>query len=254
MTRFIDQITQLTNAPTTEALWHAHLDIMASYGFERLIYCYVTEDSHGAGHDLGDPRDWVLLSNITTGYIDAFIASGNYRHGPMVQWVLHNTGALSWGVMAKTLASRPPDAQLAKTLDINRRYKITAGYSISFLGLSARTMGSIALLGKETATQKVLDAIWDEHGPEILELNNIMHLKLLSLPHESARKLTKRQREVLRWIGDGKTIQDAAVLMDISQATIEKHLRLAREALGVETTAQAVLKASFQNQIFVTTG
>ena len=28
-------------------------------------------------------------------------------------------------------------------------------------------------------------------------------------------------------------------------------LRLAREALEVETTAQAVLKASFQNQIFV---
>ncbi|MFT7105919.1 MAG: LuxR family transcriptional regulator [Yoonia sp.] len=33
-------------------------------------------------------------------------------------------------------------------------------------------------------------------------------------------------------------------------ATIEKHLRLAREALDVETTAQAVLKGAFNNQMF----
>jgi LuxR family transcriptional regulator len=39
--------------------------------------------------------------------------------------------------------------------------------------------------------------------------------------------------------------------MEISPAMVEKHLRLAREALSVETTAQAVAKASFLNQIFV---
>jgi len=170
----------------------------------------------------------------------------------MVQWALQNTGALSWGAMAQELATRPPSARLAKAMAINRKHNITAGYTISFLALSAWTKGSIALMGDETATQDTLDAIWAAHGPEILELNNIMHLKLLSLPHTSARRLTKRQREVLCWIGEGKTLQDAAVLMGISQATIEKHLRLAREALGVETTAQAVLKASFQNQLFQT--
>ena len=35
-----------------------------------------------------------------------------------------------------------------------------------------------------------------------------------------------------------------------SYYAVEKHLRLAREALDVETTAQAVLKASLQRQIF----
>jgi LuxR family transcriptional regulator len=37
----------------------------------------------------------------------------------------------------------------------------------------------------------------------------------------------------------------------LTPATVEKHLRLAREALAVETTAQAVLKATMQNQMFV---
>ena len=39
--------------------------------------------------------------------------------------------------------------------------------------------------------------------------------------------------------------------MGLTSATVEKHLRLAREALAVETTAQAVLKAALHNQMFV---
>jgi LuxR family transcriptional regulator len=37
----------------------------------------------------------------------------------------------------------------------------------------------------------------------------------------------------------------------LNPATVEKHLRLAREALDVDTTAQAILKASTQNQFFL---
>ena len=74
----------------------------------------------------------------------------------------------------------------------------------------------------------------------------------MTLPHAtfSARRLTKRQHEVLQWVSDGKTTQDIVIIMDVSKATVEKHLRLAREVLGVETTAQAVLRMAYQNQIF----
>jgi LuxR family transcriptional regulator len=40
---------------------------------------------------------------------------------------------------------------------------------------------------------------------------------------------------------DGKTAQDIALLTVFSAATVEKYLGLAREALDVESTAQAVL-------------
>ena len=41
------------------------------------------------------------------------------------------------------------------------------------------------------------------------------------------------------------------MLMGLTPATVEKPLRLAREALAVETTAHAVMKAAFANQFFV---
>ncbi len=87
---------------------------------------------------------------------------------------------------------------------------------------------------------------------EIFRLNHIAHLKITSLPETNhGRSLTKRQREVLQWVADGKTIQDIATIMGLSLATIEKHLKLARDALNVETTAQAVMKASTNNQLFL---
>jgi len=127
-----------------------------------------------------------------------------------------------------------------------------AGYTISFREVSVRAKGAIALTARPGLTQADADAIWAENGREIVQMNNVAHLKITNLPFSTARKtLTKRQREALEWVGEGKTTQDIAIIMGLTPATVEKHLRLAREVLDVETTAQAVLKASFQNQIFV---
>jgi len=128
---------------------------------------------------------------------------------------------------------------------------VTAGYTISLKAVSARSKGAIALTAREGISQADIDAVWAQHGTDIVLMNNVAHLKIMSLPYSGARSLTKRQREVLEWVGDGKTTQDIATVMGLTVATVEKHLRLAREALDVDTTAQAVLKAAFQNQMFV---
>ncbi|MDA3856802.1 MAG: helix-turn-helix transcriptional regulator, partial [Roseovarius sp.] len=139
-----------------------------------------------------------------------------------------------------------------KVYAFNRTQNISAGYSISFKSLSPRTKGAIALTARPGLSQCDVDDMWDRDGESILALNNLTHLRILSLPYAApGRGLTARQREVLGWVGDGKTVQDIALLIGLTPATVEKHLRLARAALNVETTAQAVLKAAFQNQIFI---
>jgi LuxR family transcriptional regulator len=100
--------------------------------------------------------------------------------------------------------------------------------------------------------QAEVDALWRREGRIIEQMATVAHLKIITLPYTGSRRpLTDRQREALEWVGDGKTTQDIATIMGLTAATVEKHLRLAREVLDVDTTAQAVVKASFQNQIFV---
>ncbi len=240
-------LDRVNNASSVESLWRLHLDAMASFGFDRLLYGYTR---YRSGRSLGDPQDWVVLTNLPAAYMRPYIEDGLYANGPMVRWALENDGACSWSWIIKTAAEGGFSPAEMKVLEFNRKLGVTCGYTISFRSVSQRAKGGIGLCARPGLDQDEVDEIWAQHGPAITVMNNVFHLKLLTLPYSGARQLTQRQREVLQWVGDGKTAQDIALLMGLTAATVEKHLRLAREALDVETTAQAVLKAAFYNQMF----
>ena len=244
-----DYLHSVSYAKSLEELWAAHTEQMALFGFDRLLYGYTrfrTERS------LGDPEDFVILSNHTPEYTTGFVHSGLYFHAPLMSWALENEGAISWNRIAEVMSDAMVTDKTREVHEFNRKHNVTVGYTITFTSVSARSKGAISMAAKPGMTQDEIDAVWAEHGDDILLMNNVAHLKILTMPYAPPnRGLTRRQREALQWVGDGKTTQDIALLMGLTTATVEKHLRLAREALSVETTAQAVLKAALHNQMFV---
>jgi len=124
---------------------------------------------------------------------------------------------------------------MMEAMALNQRMNVVAGYTISFHEVSLRAKGAIGLCARDGMTQDDVDALWAESGSEIELANKILHLKVVQLPHTTGQR---RQ-------------QDTATIMGLNPATVEKHLRLARESLDVDTTAQAILKASSQNQFFL---
>lgn len=244
----IDYLDTVTNAATLEDVWECHCDAMAAFGFDRLIYGFTR---YRTNTSLGDPQDFVLLTNHDPAYVDVYLKDGLYFNAPMVKWALENEGACSWSWMARQMAGGALTPQQQKVLAFNQKMEVRAGYTISFKSVVARSKGAIALCANRDLSQEDVDATWAKHGREIVAMNNVAHLKILTLPYTSARPLTKRQREVLELVGDGKTTADIALILGLTAATVEKHLRLAREAMDVDTTAQAILKAAFQNQMFV---
>ncbi|PUB12830.1 LuxR family transcriptional regulator [Yoonia sediminilitoris] len=248
MSDLIAHLEGLTNAGSVEELWNIHTNKMREYGFDRVMYGYTR---YRTSNSLGDPQDWVLLSNQTPEYMQVFFDEGLYYNAPMIRWALANDGACAWRWMVEV--DNLTDEE-KRVIAFNQKMGVTAGYTISFRSISERTKAATALTARPGLDQAAVDKTWEEHGDAIVVMNNVMHLKLLTLPYTGDRHLTKRQREVLQWVGDGKTTQDTAILLGLTPATVEKHLRLAREALDVETTAQAVLKAAFYNQMFVIDG
>ncbi len=51
--------------------------------------------------------------------------------------------------------------------------------------------------------------------------------------------LTRRQQEVLRWVAEGQTNQQVALRLGVSARTVQKHLRLIYDRLGVATRTAA---------------
>lgn len=63
---------------------------------------------------------------------------------------------------------------------------------------------------------------------------------------DPAAALTAREREVLDWVGAGKTDRDIADILGISHRTVHKHLQRSYTKLGVETRTAAVMRVQRQ--------
>lgn len=239
---FLFRITQMTSL---EDLWRALEDRMAAYGFDKIMYAATR---FRTDNGMGDMRDALILTNYPPEFTNAYLDGGLFRDAPMVRWAMSNTGSRSWREISRDYVEGRLTPAERRVCEFNARFGVVAGYGISFPRTSARSGHGIGLAATDM-TQNDVDALWDEKGPEIELINHVAHLALVSLPYgEYGRRLTARQREVLELVADGKTVQDVAEVLGRNPATVEKHLRLAREALDVETTAQAILKATVQNQ------
>lgn len=248
----LGHLEKVIEAATIEEIWSLHLAKMAEYGFSRLLYGFTR---FRTSNSFGNADDVLVLSNHPEEYLNAFVQSGLYMQAPMVKWAAAHEGACSWRLIGELAEAGKMTPVERRIVELNHRYDVRAGVSISFRDVSVRAKGAIGLCARPDLRQHEVDAIWAERGRELTVINNVTHLRITAMPFASSRRaLTPRQREALEWVGDGKTTLDIATIMGLTPATVEKHLRLAREALDVDTTAQAVLKASFQNQIFVLPG
>lgn len=57
--------------------------------------------------------------------------------------------------------------------------------------------------------------------------------------------LSEREKEILRWTGDGKTAWDISQILSLSQSTINFHLRNAMHKLGAKNKTNALVKAIY---------
>jgi DNA-binding CsgD family transcriptional regulator len=249
LTKLEQTMDLILKCQSIEQVWPLFAESMAHYGFDRMIYASNRFRTVGT---FGDPDDALLLTNHDSAYIDAFIGKALFLDAPMFNWSAKNTGVCSWKWAQDRCEQGLNSPAENQVINFNDRMGVVAGYSVSFQDISGRSIAGVGLCAKAGLSQADVDLIWDENGDELFLLNNLAHHKIASLPHKRRGKsLTKRQKEVLQWVADGKTMADIAAIMGLNAATVEKHLRLARDSLNVDTTAQAILKVSVQNQFFL---
>ena len=126
----------LSNCQSIETLWDAHMARMDEYGFDRLIYGFTRYRSSSS---LGDPEDFILLTNHDKAYTDVFLGEQHYAQAPMVNWALNNEVVCSWGILAQMQSTQTLTDAERRVLAFNYKMDVTAGYTISFKSVSARS-------------------------------------------------------------------------------------------------------------------
>lgn len=248
MTVILSLLTRIAEARSVHEVWSLAVPHFAGLGFSRVNYGFTL---YRGPRSVGDPDDALFLTSCDNAYAQFYFRNGFFSKTPAFRWSLNNVGACTWSWVREAFLAGKLSAEEADTVRQNLAMGIVAGITVSFPENSTRAKGGLGLIADPGLDPPAVDRIFAERQQEILSLAHMMHLRLTSLPFPTARRaLTQRQREALEWVADGKTTLDVALLMQISPAMVEKHLRLAREALSVDTTAQAVAKAAMMNLIF----
>ena len=143
-------LLDLTNAQSLEELWDMHTRAMAEYGFDRMIYGFT---NYRTANSLGDPADFVLLSNHPKPYIERYIGENLYFDAPMTQWAVDHEGCCSWSRLQRMTADGSLTDAQRRVVAFNHSMQVYAGYSISFRAVSARAKGAIGLAAQPDMTQ-----------------------------------------------------------------------------------------------------
>ncbi len=241
-------LNRIAAASSIDDAWAIATAHFASLGFSRVNYGF-TRFRHLK--TIGDPDDALFLSTCDAEYVKRYFGGGFYAKTPVFRWAERSSGICTWTWVREAMEAGRLAPDEADAVRQNAAMGVTAGMSVSFPEVSSRSKGALGLIADAGLTYVDVDRIFAARREEILVVANMMHLTIVHLPQLSRhRALSPRQREALEWVADGKTTQDVALLMGVSPAMVEKHLRLAREALAVETTAQAVAKGALLNMIF----
>ena len=241
-------LSRIAEATAVGPVWQAATGYFASIGFSRVNYGYTRFLNDKT---IGNPEDVVFLTTADAEYARRYFSGGLYARTPVFRWAQQNSGSCTWGWVRGAMERGELTADEVAAVQQNLAMGISAGITVSFPETSTRAKGALGLIADPGLDTAAVEAIYAARIEAIMAVANMMHLKIVNMPGANRRRsLTQRQREALEWVADGKTMQDIAVLMDVSPAMVEKHLRLAREALDVDTTAQAVAKAALLNLIF----
>ena len=245
----IGHLGAILRAGDIETVWAHTCAFFRGLGFAGVLYGYSPDYR---GERIGPPDDFLVLSTYGRDCTAELLKNRHYESSITFRWALRNVGIASFGMRAETSGITDFPGVRPDSLAFFDRFGMRVGLSIGFPPTRTRGRGVMSLISPEGVGQDSIDTLIAHQGETLFVVGAVAHRCLTSLPHgQSNNRLTRRQREVLEWLAEGKSLADIATIMGVALPTVEKHLRLAREALGVETTAHALFKAAYLNQVFM---
>lgn len=122
-------------------------------------------------------------------------------------------------------------------------YRVGQPYGPGVHGLQVLVFGSVGLVGAMSFGGTAIDSTVEARlALTLVAVAAFQSAQRFTGPIRPAAmpRLSGRELEVIRWIASGRRQADVALLLDLSERTIENHLRRIRNRLGAASTAQAV--------------
>ena len=167
----------------------------------------------------------VVFSNLPPDLIEQAQRLRDLDQDPWVEWVRDNDGDIASDALQDQFGP-------SRSFGLAAEHGLGHARIISLRDKVLHSVGAVVVMPRRGADAQDLQASWARSGREVRVLSWVMHMRIATMQRNLPKAtLTPRQREVLGWRSAGKTVGEIAVILGITAATMEKHRRLAREAL-----------------------
>jgi LuxR family quorum sensing-dependent transcriptional regulator len=208
---------------------------LEQYGFCACLITQLplTHESRWQEHILANcwPQEWYQHYNAT----------GHFRHDPCVAHCRRTADPFLWSDVSRKNLEASARLVMDEATEFGLRQGICVPVHAPFSPPTVVTVsGEIADL--VPATRHIVCLL----ARQALQAVS----RLRSGSGESAKPmLSEREREVLRWVADGKTAWEVSRILSLSEHTVLTHQRNAKQKLDAANNVHAVVKAFLRHEI-----
>jgi LuxR family transcriptional regulator, quorum-sensing system regulator BjaR1 len=192
---------------------------------------------------VAEPLNWkehIVANGWPPEWYHRYRGAGHYRHDPCVRRCRYSAEAFLWSDIWKDGLERPAQTVMQEAADFGLREGICVPLHAPFVPPCV-----VSLSGEA--------AVLPGDGVQMMTI--LAHLAWQSamqfaaaLCSPSQPVLTSREREILRWVGEGKTAWEISRILSLSEHTVLSHQRNARGKLNATNNVHAVVKSILRNE------
>ena len=210
--------------------------IMEGHGYERIAYSLVTDHP-----SLGLPRQHGLATSYPEDWMKFYKAKNYAEVDPVTQTILSSRKPFFWSDFVNDPGIAPSSLKLMKEAEDSG---VTDGIGISLTGQGNELVG-VGLARKSAMKENDLSVL---SGAYLLSVYfHETYRAMLGRPTKI--ELTVRETEILSWAAEGKTDDDIAAILTISQNTVRFHWKKIFRKMDANGRIYAITKAIRLNLI-----
>lgn len=186
----------------------------------------------------------IMLDGYPDGWVKRYFEAAYYEADPVMAWCVKYIVPLRWSDLALEPGSRAERMMLEAA-----EYGLRDGVTMPVHS----PQGELGILSLSLdAPPDRARVITERALPYVQLLASHLHQavrRLSGVLQDDGSSLTARERECLSWAADGKTSNEIAQLLEISERTVNFHLNNATLKLDAVSRQHAISKASLQRLI-----
>ncbi len=233
----IEDFIEATNAAETPEEVFSHFEnAMVDFGFDRMLYAALRN------HPACSEEIPAVMRNYPDDWMEHYVEAGYIDSDPVREFCVTSRSPFTWDEIAPLVPRKR-----AKIFDEARTAGIKDGVGIPIHGPNGEAMG-IGLASSAGHT----DA--KDHLSKLFMIGVQFHTAYSALTMPSMKvcesvRLTPREREVLQWCAQGKSNWAVSEILNISEHSVDFHLRNIYRKLGANSRITAVVKALYAGLI-----